>query len=234
MPQDPSFNIHVPAGLPNAAGYPEQVVTFDGATHLINFPNASASAVIGPLTLLDGQPQAEMTPEMAALWGTAHAPEGYSPGMDDQGRLVLLRPEDYLHADLPTQVEKSIALAQKLFSNGNLGCDVLYLQPNARFHLHTHPGDHLLLILKGYGTVTYGGTVYPTVPGDLYMVPGLVEHAVGAGPEGHWLLSIGSPHKPADSAERMHITEDGVPDDARAADLIAAELARKDEGGDEW
>jgi quercetin dioxygenase-like cupin family protein len=70
-----------------------------------------------------------------------------------------------------------------------------------------HPGDHLLLVVKGAGTVTFGGVVYPTRPGDLYMVDALTEHAVGAGSDGHWLLSFGAPHVPVDSPERMRVVE---------------------------
>ena len=161
-----------------------------------------------------------------------YTPAGYLPGVAEDGSLQIARLADYQHDNLPTQMEKSVALAQKLFSNGHLGCDVIYMLPYGRFPLHTHPGHHLLLILKGSGTVTYGGRVYETQPGELYFVPGEVEHAVGGGPQGHWLLSIGAPHKPADSEERMAVTEDGMANDQSAALEVAREVRQRlaDEG----
>ena len=67
-----------------------------------------------------------------------------------------------------------------LHTNGNLGVDLLQVQPGDRFPVHTHHGDHLLLCLKGSGTISIGQETYEVKPGDLYMVPGLVPHAVGA------------------------------------------------------
>ncbi len=110
-----------------------------------------------------------------------------------------------LNPDLPIPLAQVQARGQALLSNGQLGVDLIYLLPNQAFPPHTHPGDHLLLVLEGAGTVTVGGTVYPTRPGDLYMVEGGLTHAVGAGPEGHYLLSFGSPHTALDHPDRMTV-----------------------------
>lgn len=135
----------------------------------------------------------------------AAAPKSRKTGAEKL-RIKNIHDYDGLHP-LSVKVAKSIATGERFFANGHLGVDMLYLPPNGRFPLHTHPGDHLLLILEGTGTVTYGGVVYPTQPGDLYMVPGAVEHAVGAGPDGHKILAFGAPHKPLDSDERMTVTD---------------------------
>jgi quercetin dioxygenase-like cupin family protein len=90
-----------------------------------------------------------------------------------------------------------------LHTNGNLGADILLVPACGRFPVHTHPGDHLLYCLSGTGTITVNEQTYAVKPGDLYMVEGLVPHAVGAGPEDHVLIAIGSPHKPVESPERM-------------------------------
>jgi quercetin dioxygenase-like cupin family protein len=94
-----------------------------------------------------------------------------------------------------------------LHSNGHLGVDMLSVPPNAQFPIHTHPGDHLLLCLEGEGTITIGDITYEVEPGDIYMVPGEIPHAVGAGGAGHVLIATGSPHKPVDSPERMTYTD---------------------------
>lgn len=94
-----------------------------------------------------------------------------------------------------------------LHSNGRMGADMLHVAAGRQFPVHTHPGDHLLLCVAGAGTISVGGETYHVRPGDLYMVDGLVPHAVGAGDEDHYLVSIGSPHKPVDSPERMAFTD---------------------------
>lgn len=99
------------------------------------------------------------------------------------------------------------AIGLPLHSNGHLGADILSVPPNAAFPVHTHPGDHLLLCLAGTGTISVGEVTYEVEPGDFYMVDGLTPHAVGAGPEGHVLIAIGSPHKPIQSPERMTFTD---------------------------
>lgn len=94
-----------------------------------------------------------------------------------------------------------------LVSNGHLGADILHVPANGKFPVHCHPGDHLLLCLAGSGTISIGERTYQVSPGDLYLVPGEVPHAVGAGDQDHVLVAIGSPHKPVDSPERMWLTD---------------------------
>jgi quercetin dioxygenase-like cupin family protein len=81
--------------------------------------------------------------------------------------------------------------------------------------VHTHPGDHLLLCLAGVGTISIDQQTFEVRPGDLYLVPGLVPHAVGAHPDhAHTLVAIGAPHKPVDAADRMTAVDwDGQPVD---------------------
>ena len=99
------------------------------------------------------------------------------------------------------------ALGLALHSNGHLGADILHVKAHDAFPVHTHPGDHLLLCLEGEGTISVGEVTYDVRPGDIYMVDGLVPHAVGAGSKDHILVAIGAPHKPVDSPERMAWTD---------------------------
>jgi hypothetical protein len=87
-----------------------------------------------------------------------------------------------------------------------LGGDIVRVPAGGGFVPHTHPGDHILIVLGGRGTITYDGTVYPTLPGQVYMIDGDVPHGVGAITD-HVILAVGSPHKPVDSPERMSPVE---------------------------
>jgi quercetin dioxygenase-like cupin family protein len=107
---------------------------------------------------------------------------------------------------LPIPMDKSVATAKALLSNGHLGADLIRLKAGTSFAPHTHPGDHLLIIVAGEGTMTYGGKIFPTHAGQILMIEGAVPHAVGAITD-HVILAVGSPHKAADDPERMALVE---------------------------
>ena len=100
----------------------------------------------------------------------------------------------------------SEATGEGLVSNGQLGVDVIRLAAGKKFVPHTHPGDHLLIVVGGQGTITYDGRIYPTEAGQVYMLNGEVAHGVGAITD-HVILAVGSPHKPVDSDDRMKPVE---------------------------
>ncbi|MBA9005973.1 cupin domain-containing protein [Thermomonospora cellulosilytica] len=121
--------------------------------------------------------------------------------------IINLRAATLAVAEQGVPVHGADALGLALHTNGHLGADLLKVPPHARFPIHVHPGDHLLLCLEGEGTISIDERTYQVRPGDIYMVPGQVPHAVGAGEAGHTLLAIGAPHKPVDSPERMSFTD---------------------------
>jgi len=98
------------------------------------------------------------------------------------------------------------ATGRGLVTNGRLGADLIRLPAGKGFAPHTHPGDHLLLQLAGRGTICYGGKVYETVPGTIYMVEGSEPHAVGAIDDAV-ILAVGSPHRRVESPDRMDLVE---------------------------
>jgi quercetin dioxygenase-like cupin family protein len=106
----------------------------------------------------------------------------------------------------PATLAHSPATGQALASNGQLGVDLIRLEAGKGFQPHTHPGDHVLIVVGGEGTITYDGVVYPTHSGDLYMIDGHVPHAVGARTD-HVILAVGSPHRPVDATDRMEPVE---------------------------
>lgn len=109
-------------------------------------------------------------------------------------------------AELPVAMEKSVATAQALLSNGQLGADLIRLEAGSSFAPHTHPGDHLLIIVAGEGTMTYGGKIHPTKAGQILMIEGAVPHAVGAITD-HVILAVGAPHRAVDDPDRMALVE---------------------------
>lgn len=103
---------------------------------------------------------------------------------------------------LPTPMHASVATGRALHSNGDLGVDLIRTPAGGGFVPHTHPGDHLLIVVAGHGTITFDGKVYATKAGQVYMVEGAVPHAVGGVTE-HLILAVGAPHKAVDSTDRM-------------------------------
>jgi quercetin dioxygenase-like cupin family protein len=102
----------------------------------------------------------------------------------------------------PIPVAHSHATGEALVSNGLLGADIIRLAAGDGFVPHTHPGDHLLIVIGGEGTITCGGQILPSRAGDVFMIEGQVPHAVGAITD-HVILAVGSPHRPIESSNRM-------------------------------
>jgi quercetin dioxygenase-like cupin family protein len=88
----------------------------------------------------------------------------------------------------------------------------LSMNPNAGFERHVHPHNHVLVILKGSGFLTYdsgnGDKVLEFGEGEVFNVPGTSEHAVSAGADGIDMLTIGSPSMQLIDPERMVFIDD--------------------------
>lgn len=110
------------------------------------------------------------------------------------------------HEPRSHRMAHSPASGDGLVSNGKLGVDLIRVSAGNGFVPHTHPGDHLLIIVAGEGTITYDGHIYPTKAGQVYMIEGAIPHAVGAVTD-HVIMAVGSPHMPVDSPDRMKPVE---------------------------
>lgn len=106
------------------------------------------------------------------------------------------------HYDRKHRLKHSVATGAAMGSNGNLGVDLIHVRAGHGFTPHTHPGDHILICVAGYGTITFAGKIYPTEAGEVYMIDGKQPHAVG-GRTDHAILAVGAPHMPVGSLERM-------------------------------
>jgi nitrite reductase/ring-hydroxylating ferredoxin subunit/quercetin dioxygenase-like cupin family protein len=111
---------------------------------------------------------------------------------------------DIPHGPRPCAMHGAAASGLGLVSNQTIGADLIRLPRGAGFPPHTHPGHHVLIVVAGKGTITYGGRVYPTEAGQIYLVEGSVSHAVGAITD-HVILAVGAPHMPVDSDRRMAV-----------------------------
>ena len=142
---------------------------------------------------------------------------------DAQSIMVGLRPDDL-------RLKHSPASGHGLVSNGSLGVDRIQLEAGDAFAPHVHPGDHILIVVGGRGTITFDGRIYPTEAGEVYMIDGEIPHAVGAITR-HTILAVGAPHKPVDSLERMMPVEyTAVLTDVGEMTCLICNLAA--EGGD--
>ena len=67
------------------------------------------------------------------------------------------------------------------------------LEPGAVLPVHSHPHEQGGVILAGELTLTIAGETRVLQPGDMYLVPGGVEHNGVAGAEGCVVVDIFSP-----------------------------------------
>jgi quercetin dioxygenase-like cupin family protein len=105
----------------------------------------------------------------------------------------------------PLEIPKTrAATGLPVLTNGFLGADIIYVPAGEGFAPHTHPGDHLLFVLAGQGTITASGEILETAPGQAYLVDGSSTHAVGAITD-HMLLAIGASHRTIDSLDRQEL-----------------------------
>ena len=104
---------------------------------------------------------------------------------------------------LPMVGSEATGLA--LVKSGSFAADMLHFLPRQKTELHTHPGSHILFVVEGEGWLIFGGQRIKLSPGDCYLVPGSVLHAVGSGESGMFLLSVANEHFPVDSSERLTI-----------------------------
>lgn len=96
--------------------------------------------------------------------------------------------------------------AKPLLLLNNFWADLIRFAPGKGVGTHTHPWDHILLVMVWTGRVEYNWVDYELKPWVAYMVPGSVPHAIKAKDE-LVLMSIANEHRPAWSQERLDVVE---------------------------
>lgn len=119
----------------------------------------------------------------------------------------MLQIKNYESADVVEWVPmvSSQALGLSLVKNGGFAADMLFFGPDKRTTLHTHPGNHILFVVKGSGRLFFDETSCALTEGTCYFVPGSIPHQVIANSSDMFLLSIADDHRPVDSPERLEV-----------------------------
>ncbi|MEO3890674.1 cupin domain-containing protein [Nonomuraea sp. B5E05] len=91
-----------------------------------------------------------------------------------------------------------------------IGVDRIIMQSGSEFALHTHPGAHILYVLRSHGFIHVDGVDYEMAQGDTVYVPARFAHGVKTNPkarEAFEILAFGVPHMPIDSEHRMEFVD---------------------------
>lgn len=91
---------------------------------------------------------------------------------------------------------------------GEIGVDMIRVEPGSAFPLHTHPGAHILYVTEGEGYIAVAVTEYSIRAGDSVFVAAEFPHSVRNPKESNCaltFLAIGMPHKHVGSSERMRV-----------------------------
>ncbi len=87
------------------------------------------------------------------------------------------------------------------------GADVIAMPAGTSFPLHTHRGYHCLAVLEGNGFVVLDDVMHSVSARDVVWIDANYPHGVATGLEPMTLLSVGAPHSPASSTDRMTLAE---------------------------
>jgi quercetin dioxygenase-like cupin family protein len=71
--------------------------------------------------------------------------------------------------------------------------NLIEFQPGATVPAHSHPHEQLGVVLRGIQVLIVDGTEHPLGPMEGYVLPGGVEHAARAGPEGATVIDVFQP-----------------------------------------
>jgi quercetin dioxygenase-like cupin family protein len=104
----------------------------------------------------------------------------------------------------PLTMSSSDATARILVetTTGEFGADLLRFPAGGRVPMHTHVGDHVLIVIRGDGVLKTGGDDMSLEPGLIYLVESNVPHEIVATTE-LVLIAIGNDRRPPESAERL-------------------------------
>lgn len=90
-------------------------------------------------------------------------------------------------------LDRSPGISAQTMWGENMLLSYVTLQPNATICTHHHPEEQISVILRGEVTITIGGETRTLKSGDIYVVPGNVEHTGFAGQDGALLVDVFSP-----------------------------------------
>ena len=100
----------------------------------------------------------------------------------------------YYH-DVKTRSTKDLlpGIHARTFWGENLMLAVVDLDANATIPAHSHPHEQGGIVLEGELEFNIAGEMKQVHPGDLYIIPGGIEHSVKVGPAAARVMDIFSP-----------------------------------------
>ena len=81
----------------------------------------------------------------------------------------------------------------KTFWGEKMMMSLVDIEPNSALPLHSHPHEQQGIVISGELEMTIGGETQLIKPGDLYVIPGGVEHGAKTGATGAQVLDIFDP-----------------------------------------
>ncbi len=104
------------------------------------------------------------------------------------------------------QMVASDATTRVLVENasGLFGADLLRFPAGGMVPMHTHVGDHILIVFCGLGELLCEREPICLQPGLIYLIPGNVPHQINATTE-LVLVAIGNDRRPPGSKERLSL-----------------------------
>jgi quercetin dioxygenase-like cupin family protein len=99
----------------------------------------------------------------------------------------------FCNLDERTRKELFSGITARTFWGEKMLLSMVDLPAHSVVPLHSHPHEQAGIVTKGQLTFTIGGETKTLHPGDLYIIPGGVEHMVVAGDESAQALDIFSP-----------------------------------------
>lgn len=109
--------------------------------------------------------------------------------------------------ELPVPMASSDARGLELVKRGPFAADLIRFPPGGAVREHTHPGDHILVVVEGRGWLEYDGEPHRLERGHIYLVPGHIRHAILAETE-LTLVSVADDHRDVGSPERLDATRE--------------------------
>lgn len=95
--------------------------------------------------------------------------------------------------DARTAREIFTGITTRTFWGENLLLSYVTFEPHAQATAHNHPHEQAGVIISGMMDMTIGDETRTLRPGEIYLAPGGVMHAVKAGADGCVALEIFSP-----------------------------------------
>ncbi len=89
--------------------------------------------------------------------------------------------------------ELAPGIVARTFWGEKMLVSIVDLAPEMPLPLHSHPQEQVGTVLEGSVTFTIAGESRALVRGDVFIVPGGVEHSAHTGPEGAKVMDVFSP-----------------------------------------